>query len=211
MWTKLTGMYKDNAELVCIVLRQTFTTWSVGLCHFNGIHVVSKLRIKFCICQICNEIMKMNDHKKSQEILQNNYKRTGYDNNYKITLVISWIVHKPTNKPRMDKETGGKEMFELFFVFFPQCILYKCKTNIHCTIPIFMHQMHISTNFKSLQWCSVRKSWKSEVCITMVARDNISDETTVPQDFLSLLRKWFYYFCFKQEWWIYIIILKWRR
>jgi hypothetical protein len=70
-------------------------TWSVWNCpmvehdivvcisYFKGI--MSKLMIKFWVCQKCGRLK--DDNKKSLQVLQNSYEHTRYDNNYKIKLL----------------------------------------------------------------------------------------------------------------------------
>jgi hypothetical protein len=53
---------------------------------FKGI--VSKLTIKFWMCQKCGKMKNYNNRK--IQVLQNDYKHTGYDNNYHINLDVSF-------------------------------------------------------------------------------------------------------------------------
>jgi hypothetical protein len=49
---------------------------------------------------------------KSLQLLQNDYKHTGYDNDYKINLAISLIIHwLAEESPHADNATYGKENF----------------------------------------------------------------------------------------------------
>jgi hypothetical protein len=60
--------------------------------------MLSKLTMKFWMCQKCCKMKDYNQKKKKKkkerktylQVLKNDYKHTGYDNNYKINLAMSF-------------------------------------------------------------------------------------------------------------------------